>query len=132
MSTFLVYLYKKKPFRALKHTNTHTPEHQILYSCAILTKLSWPLFSLHFSLATIIPHAQRTVGDYLSCTACCGILSSVLSVLRDIIYPAQRIAVYYSLCSAHCGILSNIFSRSVLSYLSIFPVVFYIIYPFFP
>ena len=36
MSTFLVYLYKKKPFRALKHTNTWTPVHQILCSNSVL------------------------------------------------------------------------------------------------
>ena len=121
MSTFLVYLYKKKPFRALKHLNTWTPEHQILCSdsvlkfcatCAILTKLSWPLFSLHVSLATIIYQAQRTAGDYPLCSAHWRGLSLVLSALAGIIPCAQRTGGDYPLCSAHWRGLSLHFSRT--------------------
>ena len=98
MSTFLVYLYKKKPLRPSRgpytsvHLNTCTPNSVLRFcaTCAILTKLSWPLFSLHVSLVYITYRAQRTVGDYLSCTAHCGGLPIVHSALWGITYRAQR------------------------------------------
>ena len=113
MSTFLVYLYKKKPLRALKHLNTWTPVHQILCSnsmfkfcatcatCAIILiiKLSIFLSMFHwlllYTLRDIIHRAQRADWYYLSCSACWLILSILLSVLIDIIYQAQRTDWYY-------------------------------------
>ena len=76
MSTFLVYLYKKKPLRALKHPYTSIHPYtkfcaQILKFCAQILcylcypSLSWPLFSLHVSLAYLTHCAQRS-GLYYS------------------------------------------------------------------
>ena len=139
MSTFLVYLYKKKPLRALKHPYTSIHPYtkfcaqipcsdsvlRFCATCAILTKLSiflsifhWLIFPLgHSALRYITSWAQRTVGDYLSCSAHCGGLPIVHSALWGIISRAQRTVGDYLSCTAHCGGLSLHFSRIVGDYL---------------
>ena len=105
MSTFLVYLYKKKPLRASRgpytsvHLNTKFA-HQILCSNSVLPVLSLPSSLDHyflsiFHLAYLIQCVQRAALSYPVCTARCAILSSVHSALRYIIQCAQRIALYY-------------------------------------
>ena len=102
------YTYIKKPFRALKHTNIWTPEHQILCSNSVL----------RFS---------NSVLSFSSSS--CGIMSIFSN--GPIIFEKKTV-LYYSLCTAQWVGLSIHFSRSGLDYLSIFPVVGWIIYPFFP
>ena len=108
MSTFLVYLYKKKTLKSSQTSqHIHTSVHkfcaqlcaQILcypsHHPALLTTIfspffTWPILSLvHSALPDIIPCAQRTALYYPLCTAHCPILS---------------------LCTAHCPILSLVHS----------------------
>ena len=116
---FLVYLYKKKPLRALKHTNTWTPVHQILCSDSGLQFCAQILcYPSHHQALLRAGHYFSPALSYPSRTARCAILSSVHSALRYIIQCAQRIALYYPVCTAHCAILSRItllfcLSRSV-------------------
>ena len=122
MSTFLVYLYKKKPLRALKHPYTSIHPYtkfcaQILCSNSVLPVLSfssssslacWPLFFspfftwailliVHSALWGITSWAQRAAVYYLLGTARCGILPLGHSALRAITSWAQRTAGYYLL-----------------------------------
>ena len=129
MSTFLVYLYKKKPLRASR--GPYTSVHQILCSnsmlklCAqtlcylcyhshhpsslalyFLSIFHWLILSLgHSVLWGIICRAQRTVSLYLSRTA----------HWFYIISRAQRTVPLYLSRTAHCSILS--LAHSVLFYI---------------
>ena len=117
MSTFLVYLYKKKPFRALKHTNTHTPEHQIMCSNSVLRFCATCAILLVIKLSCVLAYIISlffTGGYYLSRTAHWWLLSLVHSALVDIIPCAQRTGGYYPLCTAHWWILSLVHSALVV------------------
>ena len=105
MSTFLVYLYKKKPLRALKHP--YTSIHPYTKFCAqILCSNSVLSFSSSSSLALYF----LSIFHWL-------LLSLVHSALGWIISCAQRTGLYYLLRTAHWAILSLHFSRSGLYYL---------------
>ena len=106
MSTFLVYLYKKKPLRALKHPYTSIHPYtkfcaQILKFCATCATCAILRSLDHYFLSMF--HWLHAAGYYLACSACCAILLIVLSALRYLTHCAQRTALSYSLCTAHCG-----------------------------
>ena len=111
MSTFLVYLYKKKPLRALKHP--YTSIHPYNKFCAQILCYH----SHHQALLRYIFSPFFTGYYYLLCTAHWVGLSLTHSALGWIISCAQRTGLYYLLRTAHWAILSLHFSRSGLYYL---------------
>ena len=126
MSTFLVYLYKKKPLRALKHPYTsihpytkfcaqipcsnsvlrfsnsvllcYPSHHQALLTTIFSPCFTWPILSLaHSALAYITSCAQRTGLYYLLGTAHWPILPLGHSALAYITSWAYRSGLYYLL-----------------------------------
>ena len=109
MSTFLVYLYKKKPLRALKHP--YTSIHPYTKFCAhILYYLCY--HSHHQALLRYIFSPFFTALYYSLGTAHWVILLIGHSALGDITHWAQRTGWYYSLGTAHWVILLIHFYRS--------------------
>ena len=114
MSTFLVYLYKKKPLRPSRG----------------------PYTSVHLNTCT--PNSVSHLGDEMifffskGALHSCRLLFSLHVSLVYIIQSAQRTGLYYSLCTAHWVILLIHFYRGGLSYSAIFTVVGYLTHPFLP
>ena len=119
MSTFLVYLYKKKTLKTSQTSiHIHTSVHQILcsnseilcsdsvlpvLSFALLTTFFSPCFTCpilslgHSALVAITSWAQRTGGYYLLGTAHWWLLPLGHSALVAITSWAQRTGGYYLL-----------------------------------
>ena len=103
MSTFLVYLYKKKPLRALKHPYTSIHPYtkfcaQILCSNSVLKFCATCAILLIIKLSCVLATIFSPVFTW-------AILLIVHSALWGITSWAQRAAEYYLLGTAHCGLL---------------------------